>query len=346
MSAIDVDALCTEISPEAPSGPDPNYEADFIEMEQLSIGTPERQVGDSVIPAEDPDWKQVAQRAESVFGRSRHLRAAVLLARARLATHGIEGLEAGLRLVLAMLKTRWADMHPQLDPDDANDPTERMNIVASLTDQRLFCRPITNAPLTNSRQIGRFSLRNAMVAMGEADRVGDEEHPDGALLDAAFDDTPTEELQATLEAIQSCASSIEAINAYLMETVGAGSTPDLGGVEGTIGDVAKLVRAHLARRGYGAPDEGGDEGSDEGGGDGGGGPRLSGEIRSQQDVLLALDKVIRYYDQAELSSPVPLLVRCAQRMVSKSFLEISRVMPPDVVRVIEEVSGLRDGESS
>src|SRR5439155_26871758 len=41
-----------------------------------------------------------------------------------------------------------------------------------------------------------------------------------------------------------------------------------------------------------------------------------GEIRSPQDVVAALDRICFYYDRNEPSSPVPLLLQCARRLVS------------------------------
>ena len=69
-------------------------------------------------------------------------------------------------------------------------------------------------------------------------------------------------------------------------------------------------------------------------------PSVSGEISSQQDVLVAIDRICRYYDRHEFSSPVPLLLRAAQRMVTKDYLEISSILTPDAVQLLARISGV------
>jgi predicted component of type VI protein secretion system len=62
----------------------------------------ERQMGDQTIAAEDPDWRDVIAKAEAVLKVSHDLRAAVVLATARLRTHGFEGLAPVTRLYARM----------------------------------------------------------------------------------------------------------------------------------------------------------------------------------------------------------------------------------------------------
>jgi type VI secretion system protein ImpA len=70
---------------------------------------------------------------------------------------------------------------------------------------------------------------------------------------------------------------------------------------------------------------------------------ISGEIRSTQDVLQALEKICHYYERNEPSSPIPLLLRRAQRLVSKNFMDIIRELVPEASSQIENISGLDGG---
>ena len=70
------------------------------------------------------------------------------------------------------------------------------------------------------------------------------------------------------------------------------------------------------------------------------------DVQTPQDVLAALDKIIRYYERQEPSSPVPLLVRGAQRLVSKSFTEIIQVLTPEAIQQIESICGLDSGSAT
>jgi len=94
------------------------------------------------------------------------------------------------------------------------------------------------------------------------------------------------------------------------------------------------------RLGISAPAEGGQAaGEAAGAGEAAAGPAIAGEIRSPEDVIRVLDKIVDYYRRAEPSSPVPLLVNRAKKLVRKSFMEIIQDLTPESVRQIEVISG-------
>ena len=63
-----------------------------------------------------------------------------------------------------------------------------------------------------------------------------------------------------------------------------------------------------------------------------------GEIRSTADAQAALDRICKYYEKAEPSSPVPLFLKCAQRLISKGFLDIWKELTPDLITKLETIS--------
>lgn len=66
---------------------------------------------------------------------------------------------------------------------------------------------------------------------------------------------------------------------------------------------------------------------------------LSGQITSNEDIHKALDMIIVYYEQNEPSSPVPLLLKRAKRLVGRSFVDIIRNISPDAMTQVQMVSG-------
>jgi type VI secretion system protein ImpA len=72
--------------------------------------------------------------------------------------------------------------------------------------------------------------------------------------------------------------------------------------------------------------------------------RATGEIRSREDVVAALDRICQYYNRYEPSSPLPLLLARAKRLASKNFLEIVKDLTPDAVAQIQNLSGVSEGE--
>jgi type VI secretion system protein ImpA len=68
----------------------------------------------------------------------------------------------------------------------------------------------------------------------------------------------------------------------------------------------------------------------------------SGAINTRNDVVTAIDRICEYYTAQEPSSPVPILLRRAQRLVSKSFEEILEDMLPESVAKAKVFSGKSD----
>ena len=69
----------------------------------------------------------------------------------------------------------------------------------------------------------------------------------------------------------------------------------------------------------------------------------SGEIRSKDDVKQALQRLCAYYERFEPSSPIPLLLKGAERLVDASFMEIMKHLTPDALTHLTRISGQSDG---
>src|SRR5690348_10469940 len=121
MAVIDVAALLEPISADAASGEPIEYDAQYLELETVARGKPEQEVGDTFIPAEEPDWREVERLALELCGRSKDLRVAVYLLRAELRLAGLVGLKESLELIHGYVSRHWDSVHPQLDPEDDND---------------------------------------------------------------------------------------------------------------------------------------------------------------------------------------------------------------------------------
>jgi len=71
---------------------------------------------------------------------------------------------------------------------------------------------------------------------------------------------------------------------------------------------------------------------------------ISGDIASRADVIRMLDKINRYYQQYEPSSPVPLLLERARRLVPKNFFEIMEDLAPGGMTELLVLSGPRESD--
>jgi type VI secretion system protein ImpA len=344
MSSVDVAGLLQEISPDQPSGTNLQFDPAFMSLEIEAAGKPERRIGDSVIPAEEPDWRDVKQNAVGLLARTKDLRIAVQLTRSLLRTDGLAGLEDGLRLIAGLLERYWDQVHPQLDPDDGNDPTLRVNVLAGLTDWDGLVRPLREIPLVNARRAGRYSLRDVEIANGSLPRPeGDGPVPETAVIEAAFMEAEASELEATAGHVRGAVQELARIASIVTEKVGASRTVDLGRLASSLKSAERALGEALARRGTTAATSNG-ESAASGGSPGGGARPMAGEITSREDVIRMLDKACEYFKRHEPSSPVPLLLVRAKRLISKDFMEIIKDLAPGGVSEIRSIGGLDSEE--
>jgi type VI secretion system protein ImpA len=344
MSVLDVDRLTGVLAPESPAGEDLAYDAAYLELFRKAEGTPEQQVGETIKPAEEPSWGEVQRECLALVNRTRDLRLLAQLAVSSLKTQGLPGFHDALGVLRRTLEQFWETLYPRLDPEDGNDPLERVNILGALAaapetvgDPLRVIQRLREVPLTNSRAMGRFSLRSIALAAGEAQPRGEEPKPGSGVIDAAFDDTPLEDLQASDAAAAGARAEIKAIDAFLEKAIGAGRSPDLAPLDKSLSEVQAALAKALARRGVGSAAAGV---STNGHGAPGAGPSVPGEVRSHDDVLLALDRICQYYERAEPSSPVPLLLKRAKRLVSRNFVDILTDLSPDSMAQFKMIAGI------
>lgn len=352
--ALDVEKLLAEIGTDAPCGEDLSYDPEMMELERIAQGTPEQQVGETIVPAEEPNWREVRNKAMALCERTRSLAVLKYLVVSMLETDGLVGLAEALAVLRGTVERHWDTVWPQLDPEDDNDPLERMNILSFLSppaavygDPIRFLQRLAQAGLCASKQLGRYSLRDVQIARGELAPAEDETAPDLATIEAAFRDTPVEDLDAIAGAAAACVAHLQAVDAMITEKVGADQAVNLDAAHKAMQEVVACISTMsggLAGTAEAAP-QGNAETGAEAHTAGPAGPALSGEIRSAEDVVRALDMISRFYQRTEPSSPVPLLLRRARRLARSNFTEIIQELTPDAWTQIEMISGPLNDES-
>jgi type VI secretion system protein ImpA len=336
MAVIDVNRLLQPVTEGAPCGENLEYDAEFGELERIAKGKEERRSGAEVIPAEEPKWPDVAEAADGLLKRTRDLRVATHLTHAALYVDGLAGLAAGLQVVHGWLQTFWDSVYPQLDKEDDNDPTLRINSLAALDSREGIIRSLGRVPLVVSRAAGRYSLRDIRLAKGEVAPVGGEKKPDAALIDAAFADTDVAQLGAAAAAVREANTTLATIVALLSERVGAGRAPTLANLTKELRALQLLLNQQLEKRGVAVAAAGAAAGEHAQAPP----PPPPGGIRTRDDAIRLLDDVSEYFRKNEPSSPVPLLLQRAKRLVSKDFMEILRDLTPSGVSQAEAIGGL------
>ena len=346
---MDLDALLAARAGEEPSGDNLEYDFDFMQLQIAAQPGEEKQAGAEILAAEDPNYKDVETRALAVLERSHDLRAAVLLASAVLHTRGVPGFAEAVGYIKGVLDQHWDTCHPQLDADDDNDPTMRINAVKGLVGADTVLAGLRRTALTDSRNFGRLTLRDIQIATGEIPAPAGEKPTDPATVAAAFTDTGNEANAATLAALRATMADLKAIEAIFGDKT-PGYGPDLDELRKMLGQLARHVGDHVSGA---APteDEAAQASAGKPGGSGGavrrsggGGGAMPGSIETAQDARNALDKVSDYFNRYEPSSPVPIILERAKRLVGADFMTIMKDMAPAGLDSVMMIGGISEDD--
>lgn len=338
MTSIDLAQLLAPCSAELPCGPDLEYRPEYVALLQDAAGTPEVQYGDMQQDAQEPDWRDIAERAQQLLTRSHDLRLAVLLTRALIALDGLAGLEQGLMLLDGLLRQDWAGLHPQLDPEDGNDPTERINTLMALCDRDEALKRLRQHELLVSRSFGPLTLR-ALEQAGEADA-------DVTALDTLANccrDSAFAHLETLAGRFAHCLQLTTALETAVNAEVGIVAGLSLTALTQLLTLGQRFVTEQLPRHpDWQAPAAVGDE---TGTAEGCPAPGSDSTVNNRQDVLRALARIGDYYARHEPGSPVPMLLQRVERLVPMDFIEIIEELAPGALPDIQQLRG-RAAEST
>jgi type VI secretion system protein ImpA len=327
-----VESLLQVVAGAAPCGSDLEYDPAFLELERLAQGKPEQQMGSAVVPGQEPDWNTIAQRAAALLGRTKDLRIALHLTRAWLNIDGFAGLRDGMAVLRGLTERYWDGVFPRLDPDDADDPTYRVNVLMGLCDSAAIIERVRALPLVISRSFGRFSLRDLAIASGELP-------PASSAIDGAFAESAIADLQATAASLRESLEHLAALETTVGGHVGGVQAPSFSKLSRLLGQADKILAARLEQRGVRSAIPTGGPPSDAVAAAQPAPAAPMGTVSSREEVVPLLDRICAYYARHEPSSPVPLLLARCKRLVSATFLDIVRDVAPGAVSQVDILRG-------
>ena len=338
MSHLNITRFLEPLSENSVCGDDLEYNPKFQEMVRSAMGEPERQVGDSIIPAEEPDWRLLHRTSLQLLEATRDIRVSVYLTQAEVKLNGFQGVCQGLALTYGLLEHFWDCVHPQQDSEDSY-PVLRMNTLTTLNDFDSFLSIILSIPLTASRTFS-VDLRKLNHASGKV-KI-DTERVDllsQSQIQAAFKDSDDEVLLKNKEYVKTALLKVEQIQALTVEKVGAMNAPDLAALVHMLQDIdgvyeqyapaleptdnplighhsvteipadAPLMPAHIEGDSVAVPHS----------------------IKSREDISQVIDLICEYYKKNEPTSPVPLLLNRVKGLLYKDFIEILEDLAPEGV---------------
>ena len=291
-----------------------------------------------VTPVEPPpDWREIRSRSLEALGQSKDLRLLAHLAASVLRTDSLTHFLSLLPIAAFWTEQYWEQVYPLID----EDAILRKNAFNNFADRPAIIDRLRTLPFIHSRQLGSLSLRDMELASGRLPPVSsDTTVPSQAEVAAAFASVSVEDLGALKDCVTSAIAAIKRIESKMRDAGGTDAAPNLEALSTPLAQIQRIVAEQLAGRGVGeavAAGEGADVtvASDAG-------AVSVGAIRSRQDAVHALDQVANFFRKHEPSSPVPMLLDRAKRLVAKDFLEVLADIAPDALGQARAVGGVKD----
>ncbi len=330
-----MDTLLEPISAEAPCGVDLSYDPVYNDLSVLIQGTPENQFEPG--SAKEPNWPNIRKLSEDALKRSKDLQMAVYFAVAITQIEGVAGAARALELIAEMVRKYWDGLFPNLDPDD-KDPTQRVNILSQLTVEA----STYGDPIKFINRLGTAAIFSVPGLRVTADFLTVEPKAGAgtgaAKLPEIVAGANPAEVTAGIEALRRVVAAVHSLDDFLIQTLGRASAPSFDPLIKAVDKVLRLFDGLTPAAGA-EPGAAGAEGGVVAGVAAAPKQGISGEIRSPDDVRKVLKQVREYYAKNEPSSPIPLLLERAERLVGRDFLSLLTNLTPAARPVFDVLMG-------
>ncbi len=329
-AALSFEALTAPLSEAEPCGPDLDLAGDADYMNFMAAA-------EGLLPAtfysghdgKPFDRTQVDFAAQFTAiailnSRSRDLRLFALLAKFRILDKNLSGFVEAVEALAAIVEERWDSVHPQ---GENGDFVARMVAVQSLDDMAPVILPLHYAPLFEHKRLGPVTYRTHLLASGAAAPRGDEDKPDLGTVRNAFEKEI--ELAALIERrdqFRTLGFGLARIKAAFVAQVGVVDSVAFPRLAPLVEAVHALLDGYVVLRDPSAGDA--TSAIDAVETEAEAGSPVSGDVATFADAAAALSAVANYYARAEPSNPALLLVRQAEQLIGKSFLDVIRALVP------------------
>ncbi len=354
MELPDSAALLTELA-DNKSGVNCEYENEYIELDTLAVEVPESEYGDSVKEARGPDFNKLGANCLSLWEKTRDLRVATFYTIAATCTVGLEGFKQGLSVIDYLIEDMWQEFYPQLDPDDDNDPTERVNILhmlspkaGSYNDPIKFITHLRNIKLFDSLA---YTFRDYLIVQGTLDAETD---IDPMLFQAEVHGVPLEIVQKKIELVDAIDALLEKITSLMNEKMGDSGYITLDGLHNEIKLLKKFYTVFAGGSAQAAPADA-DPAAEAGADSAPSGAAVqtaavvqrtavtdikSYVVNDRGDALMLIKKCSDFFSRTEPTSPLPFLLNRALRMADMNLLDIMKEIDENSVTRVREQLGI------
>jgi len=277
------------------------------------------------------DWREMRDKSLEALDKSHDLRLLAHYAAASARLEGWMGFLGSIGVAASWSRANWDAMFPRID----EDAILRKNALSCLSDRMAILDGLRRASIVEHKQLGKVTLRDVELAAGEVQPTAADTSPvSDSQITAVMTATELPPLQELATGLATAIADLGAIETRMRDVGGSDSTPDFDPLKLMLSRVRKLVDAQLAARGVGAATAGGDAAEAAGG--------AVGAIKSRADAMRAMEAIATFFKQTEPSSPVPLFLERARRLVGKNFLEVLSDVAPDGVTTARAAGGIKD----
>ncbi len=356
MSLPDVASLKTLLD-DNKVGEDCEYDNLYLQLEELASPVAEQEIGDAVTEGRDADFKTLVANCTELWKKTRDLRVAAYLTVGYGCTEGFSGLKLGLSLIDFLVDELWEECYPRLDPEDDNDPTERINILNMLSPQSgSYNDPVQFINhLRKLKFLGNlpYTVKDVLVSQGMLE--SNEEGVDLAILQGQLRSTPSElfaEKIGQLDEIQELLNHIvETMNAKM----GDGGMVSFESLSTELKHIRKLYSVYA---GGTAQESGAEEAEEQPAetealaaapaptvGSAGMVNLKAFRVQNRNDALLLIERCAEYFRKAEPTSPLPYLLDRALRMADMNFVDILAEIDESSLEKVKEQLGVKTPSS-
>jgi len=324
--------LIEPISAESPCG------VDLEDTQLLASFDAYRLFGQAAPLTEDTDWREIRDRALDAIGTSKDFRLLAHLSSALLRAEGFAAFIDTLKLASHWLTTWPEQVFPRVD----DDAILRRNALNGFADRMAIIDGLRRTALIVHRQLGPLSIRDIEIGTNQIAPVeGESASIDANQLQAHLSATEVDDLNQLSAQLNDAIQSLATIEDTMRSAGGVQAAPDFATLKTPLTRTLKLVTDHLSTRAPAEVGTGGDE-SAPASGAGGSVSVAVGAIRSREDATRALDAVAQFFRTNEPSSPIPLLIERAKRLVGQDFLAMLEELAPDALDQAKAASGVRE----
>jgi type VI secretion system protein ImpA len=264
---------------------------------------------------------------ESLASRTHDIRLLTILARLHALNRDAAQVAVLMERIAALLATYWDDVHPRAEQGDFS---YRMACLQALDDNAHVVLPLQYSTLLRHPRAGDISLRAILLATGKIDPREGEQPIDASDLKRAMAEIDLEALRAAHDLFARLADAVTAIRATWLDRAGYDQAVRFDLLAPFAEKGRDILAGYLAGR---EPDAGTVPGAATGTDDNSNSPAVSGSgsVGTFADAGHALSAAADFFARHEPSNPALPLIRQAQQLMGKSFVDVLRILAPNHV---------------